>query len=1082
MARVFDFLYRNEKSKKYIIYTLISLVVCLMQGRMIAFSSVAPMYTNETVLSVIQIVKLVFVAILGIYLLLDIITCKVKINWLFFVLAVLFTITYFVAHDAWLVLLLIFVYLLKQYKFEDFLKYIFIYFAAFFVIVVGLSLIGVLPNISFPPRGGVVRHGLGFTGATSAPIYLTFVTFLSIYIFKRKLPFIVIAIEVLLNTYVYLQTDTRAAFFCAIIALAVIFIVKIVCLFRKKPFTIKERKWLNVILVSLPLVSFAVFGILTIMWGGQSEFIIKVNNLLSDRLQLTYNAFKDYGVPLLGNEMIWHDAYGNYIGVDTAYYRALFRFGIINTTLFIVINMYMIWNVIKKKDYYFLFIFILILAESFVDHVMISFSSNLFLFALMNMFDWKEIRKKEMRQKLLQLDPIKSTIKTLKNVCAVVVTFNRKEMLKENIEALKAQSYKDLKILVIDNASTDGTKEYISDLIDEQKVFYFNTGANLGGAGGFNYGMKQAVILGCDYVWVMDDDCIPNKDSLKALYDNAQKLNNNFGYLSSEVLWTDGTPCNMNIQKISLGTRVDTSKTELTKIQLASFVSLFVKREIIEEVGLPIKDFFIWGDDWEYTNRISQEYDCYYCPDSVVVHKCAKNSGVDISKEDTNRIDRYKYAYRNECYLYRKNGICGIIYVILKTWLHTFKVLFSKVQDKKKRLAIIHKNTKIGFKFNPTVEYVFNKNTEVNVLEFFGEPFAYGGQEAFFINMYKNFEAKNIKYTICTPFYSTNQELINLAEKRKEEIVHYDYKFNKFKKLYIIKALRKVLKRKRIDVIHIQSGSIFTLYFAAKIAKKMGVKKVIVHSHCTGTNNFTYRLIKKYSDKRIEKCTNKFFACSLLAGKHKFPKKVIEDNLCIVIKNGIDSQRFEFKQETRKKYREKLGLKPGEFTLLHVGRFSEQKNHGFIIKIVESLKEKMQNFRFILIGDGENKEQTLKEIKDKGLEKYFIVLEKRSDVPEIMMAADMFVLPSLFEGLPVVAVEAQCSGLRTLCSDTITTETKITDLYKILPIDDAGIWAQEIAKQKGKKVEREKYASIVLKQGYDAKESASVLEKIYLGE
>ena len=142
----------------------------------------------------------------------------------------------------------------------------------------------------------------------------------------------------------------------------------------------------------------------------------------------------------------------------------------------------------------------------------------------------------------------------------------------------------------------------------------------------------------------------------------------------------------------------------------------------------------------------------------------------------------------------------------------------------------------------------------------------------------------------------------------------------------------------------------------------------------------------------------------------------------------------------------------------------------------------MQNFRFILIGDGENKEQTLKEIKDKGLEKYFIVLEKRSDVPEIMMAADMFVLPSLFEGLPVVAIEAQCSGLKTLCSDTITTETKITDLYKILPIDDAGVWAQEIIKQKGRKVEREKYASIVLKHGYDAKESASILEKIYVGE
>ena len=121
-------------------------------------------------------------------------------------------------------------------------------------------------------------------------------------------------------------------------------------------------------------------------------------------------------------------------------------------------------------------------------------------------------------------------------------------------------------------------------------------------------------------------------------------------------------------------------------------------------------------------------------------------------------------------------------------------------------------------------------------------------------------------------------------------------------------------------------------------------------------------------------------------------------------------------------------------------------------------------------------------MKQNGLENNFVFLEKRSDVSSIMMASDMFILPSLFEGFPVTAIESQATGLKTICSNTITTEAEITDLYKILPIDDAKVWAQEIIKQKNRKVEREKYAEIVKEKGFDAKESASILEKIYLGE
>ena len=138
-----------------------------------------------------------------------------------------------------------------------------------------------------------------------------------------------------------------------------------------------------------------------------------------------------------------------------------------------------------------------------------------------------------------------------KRVGTIVVTFNRKKMLKECIEALLKQSYDNQEILVIDNASTDGTKDYIKKLIDHKKVFYYNTGKNSGGAGGFNYGVREALKHGYDYLWLMDDDSIAeDKDALKILVEKAAYLKDNFSFLAGLVKWTDGSLCTMNVQKL----------------------------------------------------------------------------------------------------------------------------------------------------------------------------------------------------------------------------------------------------------------------------------------------------------------------------------------------------------------------------------------------------------------------------------------------------------------------------------------------------------------------------------------------------
>ena len=120
-------------------------------------------------------------------------------------------------------------------------------------------------------------------------------------------------------------------------------------------------------------------------------------------------------------------------------------------------------------------------------------------------------------------------------VIAIVVTYNRKQLLKECVNALINQDYKNCDVLIVDNASTDGTREYIEEEMENNRVHYVNTGSNLGGAGGFNYGMKEAYKLGCDFMWIMDDDCIVHKNSLTELINADKQLKGVYGFLSSKV-------------------------------------------------------------------------------------------------------------------------------------------------------------------------------------------------------------------------------------------------------------------------------------------------------------------------------------------------------------------------------------------------------------------------------------------------------------------------------------------------------------------------------------------------------------------
>lgn len=289
----------------------------------------------------------------------------------------------------------------------------------------------------------------------------------------------------------------------------------------------------------------------------------------------------------------------------------------------------------------------------------------------------------------------------MNRTAAVVVTYNRIELLKQCIDHLQKQSVP-VDILIIDNASTDGTSDHFESVPDN--LLYFNTGTNLGGAGGFNFGMRKAVELGYEYVWVMDDDTLPSPESHQKLLEADTELEGKYGFLSSRVIWTDNSPCNMNIQKITKWKKL-TNFENFQSVQYASFVSLFLKSETIRRFGLPIKEFFIWSDDWEFTRRISKQVKSYYIPSSVVTHACKSNVGADIVTADPDRIDRFRYLYRNDVILYRLDGFDGFFYLAIRTVKHILNILI-KSNNKCIKIKLMIKSLNEGLRFKPNIEFI----------------------------------------------------------------------------------------------------------------------------------------------------------------------------------------------------------------------------------------------------------------------------------------------------------------------------------------------------------------------------------------
>jgi len=288
-------------------------------------------------------------------------------------------------------------------------------------------------------------------------------------------------------------------------------------------------------------------------------------------------------------------------------------------------------------------------------------------------------------------------------IAAVVVTYNRKVLLQECLDAILNQTEKVDLLVVIDNASIDGTDKLFEKgaKYDLPCVDYRRMKDNLGGAGGFYEGVKYSYSVDADWVWIMDDDTIPTHMALQEFYNALDVIEEESSFLASSVFGMNNEP--MNVPELD-NRRSGNGYQDwykylddgILKIEDATFVSLLINKKAIAKVGFPYKDLFIWGDDKEYTLRLSRHFGpAYMCGKSIVVHKRVIAKRISIENaEDPKRIAQYYYNYRNilvNTKEYRR-GTLAVIKQIVMFNILCVKILKDKKQTHKwKKVSIIHK-------------------------------------------------------------------------------------------------------------------------------------------------------------------------------------------------------------------------------------------------------------------------------------------------------------------------------------------------------------------------------------------------------
>lgn len=354
-----------------------------------------------------------------------------------------------------------------------------------------------------------------------------------------------------------------------------------------------------------------------------------------------------------------------------------------------------------------------------------------------------------------------------------------------------------------------------------------------------------------------------------------------------------------------------------------------------------------------------------------------------------------------------------------------------------------------------------------------------GGAEAMIMNYMRNINRDVIKFDFLTNRdyrAAYEDEIESLGGKVYHMCPMYPGKFRQYKR-----EVREFLKEHpEYQIIH--SNLEERSYFPLKEAKKLGVPVRISHSH-NRPLGFNLKLIMRYYFRFMLKYYNThMFSCGVEAGDWLYGRK--NRDKVIIMNNAIDAKQYTYDVSKAKEMRKSLGIDDCKKVIGHVGRFFAQKNHPFLIDIFQAIHEKDANTVLLLVGGGEQDDRLKNEMKQKvadlGLSDCVQFLGVREDVNEVMQAFDLFLLPSLFEGLPVTMVEAQASGLPCVISDKVPIQCDITGNVKVVALEDSPEKWADVVLDFMEEFEREDTFDKLKKAGFDIQENAKWLEGFYI--
>lgn len=349
------------------------------------------------------------------------------------------------------------------------------------------------------------------------------------------------------------------------------------------------------------------------------------------------------------------------------------------------------------------------------------------------------------------------------------------------------------------------------------------------------------------------------------------------------------------------------------------------------------------------------------------------------------------------------------------------------------------------------------------------------GISSYVMNYYKKIDKEKFKIDFIITNDDVDLDYKKIIKENNSKI--YFIKAPKIKTMFrdlnnIKSFLKENLNKYDIFYCHLVNQG----YFYLRYAKKLGFKKTIFHSHniVTREKNILRDFRNQLFKNLISKSANYYFACSDMAGQDVLGK----NGNYTIINNAIEINNYAFSKNARKELRNQLNINDGQIVFIQVGRLAYQKNPEFTIELFNKLNKEFDDSLLLFVGFGPDEEKLKNMVNGYMLSDKIKFLGVRDDVEKLMSASDIFLFPSRFEGLGMVAIEAQISGLPCYISDKVPTETKIMDTTKYISLDDIELWTKNIVLDKNDFCNRRSYIEEAKSKGYDINTEVKKLEKV----